>query len=189
MSTDTQKPEALRLAEELDGSVRESWGAKKEAAAELRRLHAELDRLTACLAKANSQAEHFEREWYLRGVELDRLRQAQGGEAVAYRRAYVPITDAELADPDYMRAYVEEMHASMTDLICSPPLQADACKVPPGYVLVPVNPTPEMLSSAGMMANYDCHAPGASPDYDHVEWYRAMLSAAPTQEKNECPDT
>ncbi len=30
--------------------------------------------LRACLAKANAQAEHFEREWYLRGDELECLR-------------------------------------------------------------------------------------------------------------------
>jgi hypothetical protein len=33
----------------------------------------EIERLTAALAKANSQAEHFEREWYLRGDEVERL--------------------------------------------------------------------------------------------------------------------
>lgn len=34
----------------------------------------EIERLTACLKKANDQAEHFEREWYLRGDEIERLR-------------------------------------------------------------------------------------------------------------------
>ena len=43
-------------------------------------LSAEKDRLTTCLEKANSNAEHFEREWYLRGDELDTLR-AQLAEA------------------------------------------------------------------------------------------------------------
>lgn len=33
----------------------------------------EIERLTACLKKANDQAEHFEREWYLRGDEIERL--------------------------------------------------------------------------------------------------------------------
>jgi hypothetical protein len=32
----------------------------------------EIERLTQCLAKANAQAEHFEREWYLRGDEIER---------------------------------------------------------------------------------------------------------------------
>jgi len=35
---------------------------------------AEIERLTGCLTKANAQAEHFEREWYLRGDEIERLR-------------------------------------------------------------------------------------------------------------------
>ena len=35
-------------------------------------LRAEKDRLTACLEKANINAENFEREWYLRGDEIER---------------------------------------------------------------------------------------------------------------------
>lgn len=37
-------------------------------------LEAEVERMTGCLQKANEQAEHFEREWYLRGDEVERLR-------------------------------------------------------------------------------------------------------------------
>lgn len=37
---------------------------------------AEIERLTANIKKANDQAEHFEREWYLRGDEIERLRAA-----------------------------------------------------------------------------------------------------------------
>ena len=37
-------------------------------------LRAEVERLTGCLERANSQAEHFERSWYLRGDELDDAR-------------------------------------------------------------------------------------------------------------------
>ena len=36
----------------------------------------EIERLTQALKKANDQAEHFEREWYLRGDEIERLRAA-----------------------------------------------------------------------------------------------------------------
>lgn len=36
-------------------------------------LEKENKRLRECLQKANSQAEHFEREWYLRGDEIERL--------------------------------------------------------------------------------------------------------------------
>lgn len=36
-------------------------------------LTAEVARLRAALTKANDQAEHFEREWYLRGDEIERL--------------------------------------------------------------------------------------------------------------------
>jgi hypothetical protein len=40
-------------------------------AAELERLRAEVARLTAALKRANNQAEHFEREWYLRGDQIE----------------------------------------------------------------------------------------------------------------------
>ena len=33
---------------------------------------AEIERLTACLKRANDNHEHFEREWYLRGEVLDK---------------------------------------------------------------------------------------------------------------------
>jgi hypothetical protein len=41
----------------------------------LQLLHAEIARLTTCLKAANDQAEHFERVWYLRGYENERLRE------------------------------------------------------------------------------------------------------------------
>ena len=59
--------------------------------------------------------------------------------------------------------------------------QADAqpVAVPAGWKMVPVEPTPEMLSAVGMMDGYDWHAPGCSPDADHATWYSAMIAAAP----------
>ena len=50
---------------------------------------------------------------------------------------------------------------------------------PDEWKLVPVEPTPEMLSAVGMMDGYDWHAPGCSPDADHANWYSAMIAAAP----------
>lgn len=40
------------------------------------RLRAEVERLTAVVKAANAQAEHFERQWYLRGDEVEALRAA-----------------------------------------------------------------------------------------------------------------
>ena len=37
-------------------------------------LRSEVERLTGCLKRANDQAEHFERHWYLRGDEVEALR-------------------------------------------------------------------------------------------------------------------
>lgn len=44
--------------------------AEAAADAELERMRAEVAQLTACLKKANDQAEHFERGWKLRGDAL-----------------------------------------------------------------------------------------------------------------------
>jgi hypothetical protein len=41
---------------------------------------AEVKRLSECLTKANAQAERFEREWYLRGDEVESLREELAGE-------------------------------------------------------------------------------------------------------------
>lgn len=75
----TSAARPLLAAEHMAGlSV---WGNLfTEAARTIDSLLAEKDRLTACLEKANSSAEHFEREWYLRGDELETLR-AQLAEA------------------------------------------------------------------------------------------------------------
>lgn len=53
-----------------------------ELLAEREKLRAEVERLTACLHRANQMTEHFEREWYLRGDEIEELRALlAGGEA------------------------------------------------------------------------------------------------------------
>lgn len=64
--------DALRCAESLEGkrvyddSV--EWAETlEESAAHLRRLVAENEALRQSVKKANDQAEHFERQWYLRG--------------------------------------------------------------------------------------------------------------------------
>lgn len=41
----------------------------------------EIARLTECLKRANSQAEHFEREWYLRGDEIEALKAERNKQA------------------------------------------------------------------------------------------------------------
>ena len=70
------------------------------------------------------------------------------------------------------------MQSSLRDYTI--PLYAHPAPVAPaGWKLVPVEPTPEMLSAVGMMDGYDWHAPGCSPDADHANWYSAMIAAAP----------
>jgi hypothetical protein len=45
-------------------------------------LEQENERLIGCLKKANEQTEHFEREWYLRGDELEKLKQPVSDEGL-----------------------------------------------------------------------------------------------------------
>src|SRR5690606_26625025 len=55
---------------------------------------------------------------------------------------------------------------------------AEKAKPDGDYVLVPRVPTPDMLSDAGTMENYDIDAGGRADD-DHIAWWSAMLAAAP----------
>lgn len=72
-----KQPEALRLADCLSAGIIDREGIDTlSAAAELRRLHTEVDRLTECMRRANGLAEHFERHWFLRGDQIDELVEA-----------------------------------------------------------------------------------------------------------------
>jgi chromosome segregation ATPase len=64
------------LLSKLEAAEKEtaSWkGLAKQFGNEADALRVEVERLTECLHRANAQAEHFEREWYLRGEEVDAL--------------------------------------------------------------------------------------------------------------------
>ena len=61
-------------------------------------LERENKRLTEALLKANAQAEHFEREWYLRGDEIERLRELSD-------EMFSTITAAMLLTPHECGAY------------------------------------------------------------------------------------
>ena len=63
----------VRAAAEI--RVAEATAEATADAAELERLRAEIARLTAALKRANDQAEHFEREWYLRGDALEAVKE------------------------------------------------------------------------------------------------------------------
>jgi len=104
MSTQSK---SLLLADWLDHmSASTRW--IKEAAFELRRLHAENEALRVSLNKANDQAEHFEREWYLRGDELEALR----ADAERYRFA----NDSE---EDFAICYWDETMGNGGEWMCN----------------------------------------------------------------------
>ena len=85
--------------------MRESYGSWKDCVLKYDRAPFEaadeIERLTQALKKANDQAEHFEREWYLRGDEIERLRAALTRVTTtydAYRRRGVVPSPVEYAD-------------------------------------------------------------------------------------------
>lgn len=101
------KHEALRLADELLANHGHT-DLDDRVAAELRRLHAENEALRASLKGANSQAEHFEREWYLRGDENEALL----ADAKRYRFA----NDAE---EDFAICYWDETMGNGGEWMCN----------------------------------------------------------------------
>ncbi len=70
MTSQTQ-PAALLIAGWLRKSNEEAMAWREDAATAIELLHARVQELEVGLKKANAQAEHFEREWYLRGDELE----------------------------------------------------------------------------------------------------------------------
>jgi hypothetical protein len=95
--TDGEKYPVAEVDADTYGTDGESWKlAQFYAAANPAAVLALLDRvqeLEAALKKANGQAEHFEREWYLRGDKLEDL-QAQ---LTAQRE---PLTDEQIQQID-----------------------------------------------------------------------------------------
>lgn len=125
MTPQTQpvQPEALRLAAWLNEGA---WhnitlGDVNAAGRELRKLHAETERLTAALKKANEQAEHFEREWYLRGDELEQLQAELVREA--QRTANEKLRADQMTEQHRMQAAMNpEARAELAQLRESKPL-------------------------------------------------------------------
>lgn len=160
----TEQPDALRLAELLERLADEgqNWQVLELSAEELRSLHAEVERLNSCLQWEQNRASwtgthnkdcwkwgpaHY--ECALR--EVEKLRQVQGGEAVAWAdKAMELATDfavesLRLGDYETRKNLVgyDKFKISMVKekreaareklrqyLYTCPPLQADACKVP-----------------------------------------------------------
>jgi chromosome segregation ATPase len=68
---------------------------------------AEIARLTDCLQKANKQAEHFEREWYLRGDALEKTEQEAAELRAEVDRLHDAIEAADSMAASYGRGELE----------------------------------------------------------------------------------
>lgn len=186
--TPTNTPDALRLAQE-----REAFESHWYNFYHMGSIKARAD--GTYMAKASQ----FAWEAWQARAEVEKLRQAQGGEAVLYIRPAELKKALELGRPG--ANICPALSVSQDDefsqaLYTSPPLQADACrypdckcptenpclkglpqadacKVPQGFKLVPVHPTEQMLDAAKKET-------WIGQNYASKCW-AAMLSAAPTQ--------
>ncbi len=99
---------ARTLERELAAVTRErddAYANVEDADRELKALRAEVERLTECLKHANFQAEEFERKWYLRLDEVERLREA----AQEFIRDYI---DGDMGD---IKSYVKTFRAALQE--------------------------------------------------------------------------
>ena len=90
-----------------------------------------------------------------------------------------------MTEQDYVAAVccveLEVMNQLKASNITQDPFRLDgekimAAAIPKGYVLVPVEPTPEMLESVGTMEGWD--GTPWEADENHINWYQAMIAAA-----------
>ncbi len=86
-------------AGELHGSSLIAGTARNVIVEDYDRLAKEVIRLTACLKRANSEFEKYERLWYLRGDEIEKLREA--GDAVLAHLDFVKRDNQVLTNPAY----------------------------------------------------------------------------------------
>ena len=166
-----KQPDALRLAEHLENF--RSFPADLEAAAELRRLHAECEALRS--AQSQAQAEAVPRTHVLVPKRMtramERVTEEEGWAWADLLAAAESITEAEYGE------------IQMDD---ATPQQAEA--VPPGYVLVPVEPTNEFLQAVyDLRIEVDGGGEQTLWPSEHFAIYRAMIAAAIAQQKGTTP--
>ena len=78
------KMEQIRFARDGKTGTIDDWGKVLWEPVEPADKDAEIARLTACLKAANASAEKFEREWYLRGDEIEAMQAQPEQEPVAW---------------------------------------------------------------------------------------------------------
>ena len=92
-----------RLASGKTGSDRDGW---IEDAEHFQAALAEIERLADALKRANNQAEHFEREWYLRGDEIEAAMPTMREYARKNQKHHFS-TDGTEQDPNGAHAWIE----------------------------------------------------------------------------------
>ncbi len=199
------QPEALRLATLLDVNYHEPY-VEQAAATELRRQHAEIERLRAlaatCYAGLGGECD-------LPVIWLDALNDAANGEPFD-TDGLLPYTSAiraQLTAQTNRAAAAEQQVTALTHrLDMANRLNTDARNelahlsarqaAPDGWRLVPTEPTSQMLHVGRYGGDKDTPAYGKKPIEGETAWpyvadhtaakiYRAMLSAAPPPPERE----
>lgn len=92
--------------------------------------------LTASLKKANDQAEHFEREWYLRGDEIEAALPAMREYARKNPKHHFS-TDGTEQDPNGAHAWLERNDKPSTEVAQAPNAQQAEAQEPCANPLIP----------------------------------------------------
>lgn len=87
--------------ERIDGTQATHWVGCERDHREclIQRMADEIEHLRAALKRANDQAEHFEREWYLRGDENEKLRAALVAAMEVVKAERERITQYDFVEP------------------------------------------------------------------------------------------
>lgn len=180
--------ELYRLREEIKGpNGFDTW---KDAAIAERKIRVELEKSSPCLGDIDylgAMAAYHSDEWhkigpitgYMRGWNAFRAAMLQGkvdGNSPVIPDGYslVPVPDEFLGSGQNERGMFELSEDCMCRLAVALSQQSKGMVTPPGYVMVPVEPTIEMLNEFDSIIDY-----GAEDSKD--AWNR-LIAAAPQQE-------
>ena len=76
-----------------------------------------------------------------------------------------------------------ELRGTNTEIVLAlDRIAADLARPPPGYALVLIEPTKQMLTDVGTISGYESGL--STADDDHISWWKAMLNAAPQPQKD-----
>jgi hypothetical protein len=152
MTNTTDVAALADVLRELDDRTNQTWAGKRSKWAEFVRTQAaRIAKLESALKKANSQAEHFEREWYLRGDELESAFEA--------RQVPEPLGKAIPAPPAQSTAHAVNFACESADRWSNSAINESGMPMLVGFA-------PSFIPPAGMNDEYTGRDMGRKADLD-----------------------